>query len=203
MRNLRDFYEMFTAKDADIFSLMDLLLEEAGLEECKAEVGKCSTLFYVKEDVDVVFCCSFNSKGRYLPMLLDKEFVFRHYTKDGKFVKTVGIGTSGYNDQRLQAMCKGRPLVRQMYMEKGYDLGYHVVDHVCSNLGVNIFDELRVCTQQENCCNKFTSHLKGSRFEYNPLHDFRNSFYIPFLHYFLGLISYDDMTELRRMELSA
>lgn len=202
------YYDLFVGKsEEDQLDIMEKMVSDAGFNLSIAYGYKgCVTYFFSKDGVDNVFAIAYNSVGASLPVIMPVDFAKRHYMTGNSFTKSIKLGTHSYMNKKVTPVLdyngkKNAKLHRVLMQELGYDIEGLEVDHISNHQGVNIPSELRPCTSSQNKANKINTKVKNGEFTYNPEHDFRESFYIPFLHYVLGVISYEGMHILRSMEL--
>lgn len=202
---LRSYFEMFNGKDFDSqVETIKSLLTEAGFSVRVIVRRGCTTEYYTKDGVTNVFAITCNSAGVVLPIVMPMWFAEKFYMSDGVFNKTITISTHSWKDTCFTPVLnyKGHrnyKMHRAIMNELGEDITGLEVDHITNHQGINIREELRTCTSSENHLNCFTRENVKGEFGYKAEHDFRDSFWIPVLHYVLGVISYDDMHELRSM----
>lgn len=191
---------------------MERLLIEKGFVETivegKSINGKrCKTAYFSKEGEENIFALTVNTKGICLPIIMPMTLAKKFYMKNGKFNKTIRIKSHSNKNRKYSPVIEygdksNMYLHRILLKESGYIVGRYEVDHICGHHGVIVENELRVCNSGLNKLNmRNTRKQMDSEFSYNKYHDFRDSFWIPFLHYVLGIISYEDMHTLRAMEL--
>lgn len=205
---------LFVGKsEAEQLDAMEELLCEMGFKETEV-VGKvrngecCKTTFYSKEGADNIFAMTVNRKGVYLPVIMPSAFAEKFYMKNGKFDKIIRLKSHSNNDGKFSPAidyCGKRNvyLHRIMLKEAGFDIEKSEVDHIGGHHGIILLVELRPSNSVQNKLNKVNAkNTSDSEFAYNKYHDFRNSFWIPFLHYVLGVISAEDMHTFREIELS-
>lgn len=207
-KKLEDLFNLFAGKSEGMkLRQMYTLLSENGFKlEVKSFRG-CTTYYYFNPDKVNIFALTSNSIGDELMLIIPREFSERHYMVDGEYKKIIRLNGHGGGNKEISAAIDigddaNRKLHRVILEEAKIDIAGQDVDHKTGHPGINIPEELRPCTPQQNCANRkgYKTTLTGE-FEYDPLHDFRDSFWIPFLHYVLGIISYEDMHTLRKMEL--
>lgn len=203
---LGNYFELFAGKsEKEQFDVMEMLLGEQGFTEKIVERkngGK--TYWYSKEDVDNVLAVAMNKHGEYLAMILPKDFAMKYYAKDDNFRRCICIQGHSHKNKSLVAKFSSRRLHQLIFDFYGIQINDNLeVDHISGHQGIIVLKELRLVTSKENKCNKRGRKTKeGGVFDYDALHDFRNSFWIPFLHYVLGTITAEDMRTLREMELT-
>lgn len=177
----------------------------------KNEVNKRGTYtaWFTKDGVDTVFALAVKkNKSQWLPVIMPASFARKFYMKNGEFYKGITLSTHSFKNSDLVAVINyngklNERLHRAILIEAGVDIEGMEVDHITCHEGVNVVEELRPCTSSENKANKFTTENSvHSSFKYDVTHDFRNSVWIPALHYVLGIISKEDMYTLRRMEVA-
>lgn len=202
---LKNYAELFNGKsELEQLDVMEQMMLDAGFVMTVAKGSKGSkTYWFNKDGVENIFALVVRGDDRYLPMILPKDFAEHYYAKDGSLVKSISTGYHSYKDSVLVAKYNSDRLHRVILKFHGMTLGDKEVDHVSCNQSVNTYDELRLCTSKENKANKSTSHIEAGAVTYNSAHDFKNALWIPFLHYVLGVISYDDMHLLNKVEIVA
>lgn len=207
MYNLQIFFNLFKGADErkQIEIIKDLLLKEGFKKTVISCKGKERTIWYEKTGVENVIAIATNRDGLSLPLIMPKDFAKHLYAENGEFKRFVCL--VGHSTNSVCARYKSVGLHIQLFkyygisIEKGLQL-----DHISGHQGINLLVELRPVTDKQNKYNKpdrKVSAEEAGEFAYNPLHDFRKSFWIPFLHYVLGVISKDDMAKLRAMEIAA
>lgn len=225
--SLQDWLDMFQGKNEDgQLEIIRKLLEEKGFHHKivkkhkkpvktfdfgdntwdsiqREYIDPTETEWFWKEGAAHVFAVATNINGDRLLIIMPADYAKARYTnKNGEFTKYICIQRHGTNE--LVAKFKSFRLHQDIYNFYGIDFGDLQIDHICGHPGVYVFKELRPCTNEQNSRNKRGLKVKkGDPFDLNPRHDFRDSFWIPFLHYVLDVISYKNMDDLRRMELEA
>ena len=210
---LNVYIEMFVGQDEDKqFELMKQLVDKDGFTHMSCTGRGCAkTDYFTKAGLDYIFAFTYAIReGREycLPIIMDVEFAKRHYMKDGKFDKIIRLnGHSNKNSELTPVMDyngKKNVKVHRVYMkELGYNIEGLQIDHLSHCQGAITELMLRPCTNDENQLNKVGVEIEGkSDYEYNALQDFRFSFWIPFLCFILGVVSFDDMTKLKEMEIA-
>ncbi len=200
---LQKYFKMFKGKNEDgQLGIIRNLLKGKGFHH-KVVTAKngAKTEWFWKEGADHVFAVAINKHGQRLLIIMPSDYAKDRYAnKEGEFVKYICIQMHGTNE--LVAKFKSRRLHQDIFDFCNIPYGNLQIDHICGHPGVYAKKELRPCTNEQNSRNKRSSKVrKGDEFDFKREHDFRDSFWIPFLHYVLGVISYEDMDELRRMEL--
>lgn len=218
---LTNLFNTFYGKNEDEYLPdMENMLLKAGFTRYEARrnvtrygeyKGECVTIFYVKEGAENAFAYTRNTNNKELSIILPTDFVMKHFTKNGEFRKhkTIGLKSHSFEDGIHSPVMtyngkKNVYLSRIIMQEAGYDIKGLEVDHSSYHKGINIPQELRPCSRRENLCNRITVSSNADEedeFAYNESHDFRYCFWIPFLHYVLGVISYDDMVTLKQMKI--
>jgi hypothetical protein len=202
---LKNYAELFNGKsELEQLDVMEQMMLDAGFVMTVAKGSKgAKTYWFNKDGVENIFALVVRGDGRYLPIILPKDFAEHYYAKDGSLTKSISTGYHSYKDSVLVAKYNAVRLHRMILKFHGVDINGLEVDHVTCNQSVNTYNELRPCTSKQNKANKFGSHIKAGEFTYNPAHDFKNALWIPFLHYVLGVISYDEMHLLNKVEIAA
>lgn len=199
------YFDLFAGKsETEQFDVMEQLLKEQGFTEKIVErKNEAKTYWYSKEGVDNVFAVAVDQYGYYLPMIMPKSFAEKYYAKNDEFKRCICVQGHSNKDMALVAKHSSKRLHRLIFKFYDIDIDEKLeVDHISGHQGVIVLSELRLVTSKENKYNK--RGRKGnvdSEFAYDALHDFRNSFWIPFLHYVLGVVSAEGMRTLREMEL--
>ncbi len=203
---VKKFIDEFVGKnEKEKLDVMEKMLYQQGFsQEIVERKDGTKTYWFSKDGVDNVFATAVNKHGEYLLLILPKDFAKHLYAKNGKFIRCICVQGHSYKNKSLVAKFSSRRLHRLIYDFYGEDISDDLeVDHISGHQGVIILVELRKVTSKQNKYNKRGRKTKdGSEFDYNKFHDFRDSFWIPFLHYVLGVISKEDMETLRQMELA-
>lgn len=202
---LEDYFDSFVGKNEDeqIEVIKDLLRKEGFTEKVvrKGEVTK--TEWYSKNGVENVVAFATNKYGLSLPIIMPKKFAEQLYAKNGEFNRTICIQSHSTNS--LIAKFSAVRLHHKLYEYYEIDIPEGMqIDHISGHQGIILIKELRIVTDKQNKYNKpgrKTGLENAGNCEYDENHDFRNSFWIPFLHYVLGAVSREDMAKLREMEL--
>lgn len=202
MRKLLNLLNLFYGrKEVDYLADMEnLLISEGFTREFVPKKNGTNTTWFHKEGVDNVIAFAENHKGVRLSLIIPREFAFATYARNGKFESTICIQKHSTNG--VVAKYRSDRLHRQIYKFYGGVLPDGLqIDHICGHEGVVVFCELRPCTDRENKFNKpgRKSYEGAGEFAYDPFHDFRDCFWIPFLYYGLDIISKDDMKTLKQM----
>lgn len=153
--------------------------------------------FYYKSDVDVVFVVYYNLKsGKPAYAMIDKK-VFDDIFRGSR--KKVALSERNAGDDKVVVSMNGT-YIPICHLAVGFDNSKHeCVDHMLSNILINISKFLRICTTAENNCNKRNRRNKSnSEFDYNSAMDFRENWWLIPLATMLRVISMDDAIELNR-----
>lgn len=200
---LQKYFKMFKGKDEDgQLEIIRKLLEDAGFHhEIAIAKNGAKTEWFWKEGIANVFAFAISKQGDHLLLLIPMDYARDRYTnKKGEFTKCIHLDKR--HDGNVIAKHNNYRLPEDIYRYRKIDYKLPCFDHICHHTGVNVDREIRNCTFKQNNINTRNSKVKdGGEYTYNNEHDFRDSFWIPFLHYVLDVISYEDMDELRRMEL--
>lgn len=209
---LSDYLMLFDKKDEmkQEEILREMLLRDGFKEEKSKNYGvegKSKTVWYSKEGVDKVVAFVENCRGLRLPMILPADFARHYYAdEDGHFNKFVCVQENGYKNGMLVPKYKSVPLTYVLYEFYNTKIPEEctMIDHICHLRGVAILEELRPATTEQNRRNSINMRKTnvGDGFDYNPNHDFRDEFWIPCLHYVLGIITATEMDELKEMKLA-
>lgn len=202
---LKNYAELFNGKsELEQLDVMEQMMLDAGFVMTVAKGSKgAKTYWFNKDGVENIFALVVRGDCRYLPIILAKNFAEHYYAKDGSLVKSIGVTTSGGNKGSLCPKYNAIPLYYLVFNDAGYKIPLGMtVDHISGLRGLNIIKEMKICSMRENNSNKPNVHIEGNTI-YNPAHDFRDAFWIPVLHYVLGVISYDEMHLLNKVEIAA
>lgn len=212
MSGMRQYYEMFAGREeVDCIPEMIQMMKDAGFESnpCKSchNGYKAETTYYYRNDLDKV-CVHLirESFDKEILVILPKTFcedVLRLKEKKPYPITFKDHSTSSYSPYLSNVDYLHVEVMEYYKIATSETKAQKLeVDHIARHDGVCITEWLRLCTSSQNKRNKPSYTIKkGDEFDYDPVRDFSHSFYIPFLHYVMGLISKDDMWELRRMEL--
>lgn len=195
---------MFKGKnEAEQIEVMKKLLKDPKFTETEIRSkGEVRTIWYEKDGVENVFAVAISKRGRVQPIVMPKDFAKSLYAKDGVFKHFISLVEHSTNAVCARYKSVGLHHKLYEYCNKVVPEGMQL-DHIGGHQGVILIEELRIVTDKQNKYNKpgRKTDLEEVGNYYDENHDFRNSFWIPFLHYVLGVIEYDDMAELRKMEL--
>ena len=201
---LEKFFSMFKGKnEAEQIEVMKKLLKDQGFTETEiTSKGKVRTIWYEKDGVENVFAVATSKRGRVQPIVMPKDFAKSLYAENGEFKRLISLVEHSTNAVCARYKSVGLHHVLYEYCGKVVPEGMQL-DHKGGHQGIILIEELRIVTDKQNKYNKpgRKTDLEEVGNYYDENHDFRNSFWIPFLHYVLGVIESDDMAELRKMEL--
>lgn len=203
---LEKFFSMFEGKNEEEQNeVIKSLLVADGFKVTPAP-GKngAETIWYEKDGVDNVVAFATNKRGQSLPHILPKDFAKQLYAKNGEFKRYICLG--GHSTNSVCGRYKSIGLHIQLFAYYGIEIEEgKQLDHIFGHQGIVLKECLRPVTDKENKYNKpgrkNVDLKEAGEFAYVKEYDFRNSFWIPVLHYVLGVVSYEDMAELRKMEL--
>lgn len=196
---------MFEGKnEAEQIEVMKKLLRDQGFTETVIESkGEVRTIWYEKDGVENVFAVATSKRGRVQPIVMPKDFAKSLYAKNGVFKRFIALVEHSTNAVCARYKSVGLHHVLYKYCGKIVPEGMQI-DHKSGHQGIILIEELRIVTDKQNKYNKpgRKTDLEEAGKYYDENHDFRNSFWIPFLHYVMGAIKYEDMAKLREMELA-
>lgn len=201
---LKKYLNLFEGKDdSKQLDIMEQMMLSAGFKEEVAKYGETTeTRWFSKEGCENVFAIAKHG-DKELPLILPADFAEATYKKNGKFCKVICIQGHGYKNETWVARYKSEGLHRCILRFHGVDVDGFEVDHIyCTNC-VNVYEGLRLCNSPQNKANKKTTkNTSETAFAYDPLNDFSECLWIPFLHYVLGVITKEDMRKLRKLMLT-
>lgn len=201
---LEKFFSLFKGKnEAEQIEVIKKLLKEQDFKETViTSKGVVRTIWYEKDGVENVFAVATSKRGRVQPIVMPKDFAKSLYAENGEFKRLISL--VGHSTNMVCARYKSVGLHHVLYKFYGKVVPEGMqLDHIGGHQGIILIEELRIVTDKQNKYNKpgRKTDLEEVGNYYDENHDFRNSFWIPFLHYVLGAIKYEDMAELRKMEL--
>lgn len=206
---LKVLFNAFGGKsEYEVLDEIEKFLLGEGFTRTVANNRGVTTVWFSKKDAENVFALSVRRDKSYLPVIMPADFAYKHYTKNGVLCKNITLSTHSYENNAIVPVInhdgkKNVRLHRVIMMEKGINIDGMEIDHISCHEGVDVLEELRLCTSKQNKSNKKNvENYSDSNFKYNDTHDFRDSIWIPVLHYVLGIISKEDMYSLRKMELA-
>lgn len=200
------------------------IMEEAGLEPVTRRTGKGEVTYYVGDDFVFAVRRTPEADKDFDFTIMDRKIYEKYIVNcDGTFCfnkkGSVYRPITSYTDSTGQRY--SIPFHKLVLQEKAKKTGIKlkdVVDHRFSDARINTFEALRPVTRSENKGNtrylhkkpdgvKYNGHkmraeeaeqAKFGKYAYNPVYDFRETWYAYVLCRMLGVMSFNDVLEYNK-----
>ena len=184
-------------------NLLERYLSDNKFKYIEHESHGTSNGFYYKSDVDVVFVTYYNRYSDLVAYtLMDKSLFDTMFASNIK--KKIAF-TERRDSQYKAIVSMNGTYVPLSHLVVNFNRDENeCVDHMLSNIWINISKYLRVCSIAENNKNKRNRKNKSdSKFDYNSAMDFRENWWLIPLATMLHVITMEDAIECNRRCLDA
>lgn len=202
-KSFAEFYQDSRVRLIEEINLLERYLSDNKFKYIEHESHGTSNGFYYKSDVDVVFVTYYNRYSDLVAYTLMDKSLF-----DTMFASNIKkkIAFTERRDSQYKAIVSMHgTYVPLSHLAVNFNRNeYECVDHMLSNIWINISEYLRVCSIAENNKNKRNRKNKSdSKFDYNSAMDFRENWWLIPLATMLHVITMEDAIECNRRCLDA